>query len=117
MSYTDTTFSDRVLHMSDRCREEFEKTRLFAVKEGILNQFLDAYNYMRTFSLGPERDWKSELSLDMPHHSGSHMYICTIYRRVPREEAEYGDEVGGLKHYMTIGMVYRPEEKNWSFHS
>ena len=108
---------NRILHMSDRCREYLDKVRGWCKDEGIEDKLDKALKYLRTFSMGCEDEWKSELMLDLPHHEESRMFICTVFRRIPKEGADYSDDVSGLRHYMTLGMVWREDEKDWSFHS
>lgn len=113
-----TDGSDRILHMNDRCREFVEVCRKRCAEMGISERFENALDYLRTWGNAPESKMKSVLMLDLPHSEDRMDFICVINRRVyPPEEAPSGDNISGMKHVITIGMVWRSEEKTWSFHS
>lgn len=110
---TEPEAQNRVLHMSDRCREHLEKARAFSIVHGIHAKFLEGIEYLRTYSGGPEEDWKSELYLDIPLHQEDWSFMCQISRRIPSRDG--GQE--SLRGLICIGMIWRKDDKEWTFHS
>jgi len=118
---------NRILHMSAGCHVHLENwVRPKAREAGLedkepedgyagLNWGLD---YCRTFSAGPEEEWKSMLEVDIPFNHDNMNFICTVCKRVEPGWGEFDDKPGdkSLKSFFTIGMIFS-EGKGWSFHS
>lgn len=109
--------ADRILHMSDKTREELEKVRAWADKEGLREKLEEGLEYLRTYSGGPESDWRTELCLDLPWRLDDPCFIGNICRRVPWMPELAAYEGTALRRFMTIGMIWRRHEREWSFHS
>lgn len=104
---------DRVLHMSDDTKKLIEKVELWASMHGISSRLENALYYLRTFSGGPERDWKTYICPDMFFNPEKPSFIASVYRR--RRNNQQCEEY--LAHYMTIGMIYNESQQDWDFHS
>lgn len=114
--------ADRVLHVwNEHTQSAIDRVREWAKMNNIGKKFEDALDYLRTFSGGPERDWKSTICTDMFFNESKPCFIATIYRR--RRDVQTAPDLvtmvqcEKLVPYMTIGMMYDDKEMNWSFHS
>lgn len=106
----------RILHMNDNTKAAVEKASVWAEKVGkeVVDKLDEGLDYLRRFSGGTEEHWATHLNLDICYDPDRPSFIATVYKRV---EGDPDDHPNGLKAYMTIGMIYRPNEEEWSFHS
>lgn len=120
---------NRVLHMSEDCLAHLENVVRPRAKEAGLEdgpqkdiylQLNQALDYCRTFSKGPEEDWKSTLALDIPFNHDDMNFILSVCKRVHPGTGEFHDSFGArdnsLNHYYTVGMIWS-DGKGWSMHS
>lgn len=104
--------------MSDIVQEAMPRIRTWAKAKGVEDKLDKALEYCRTFSGGPESDWKSHLHADMCFDEKRPSFTCAVCRRVePVPDARDYATREGLKHYMTIGMIWHDGDQDWSFHS
>ena len=109
---------DRILHMSDNAAEVMPRIREWAKTEGIGDKLEKALDYCRTFSGGPEAEWKSHLHTDMFFNEEKPSFTCAVSARCePVPESSHYEIREGLKSYMLIGMIWDNSQKDWSFHS
>ena len=102
-----TKAQNRILHCSDQCKEHLSNARVWAMTNGCIQKLEEALDYLRTYSAGPEEEWKTELRLDRPFNKNRFDFIATIYRR----------NLSVLTPFMTIGMIWDERNKEWSMHS
>jgi hypothetical protein len=105
--------SNRVLHLTSQCEDVMPRVRRWAKGLGIEAKLDAALDYCRTYSKGPEEEWHSELGLDMFFNESKPSFICVVCRRVDPDSLY----PTGLRHFMTIGMIWDDREQDWSFHS
>ena len=120
------------LEMREICYQALLKTIAMAVAEGpsVVEKLVTALSYLRDFGNSQRDGWEQEseawvgkmrrrrrrrrtiLNLDLP--SSDHCFVATMMRR--RDPIDrYGD--GEWRGSITIGMIWREPEKEWSFHS
>lgn len=106
----------RILHMNDNTKVAVENATVWAEKVGkeVVDKLKGGLDYLRTFTGGGEDQWQTHIYTDLGYDPNSPSFIATIYKRI---EGDSDDHPDGLKHYMTIGMIYRPSSQEWSFHS
>ena len=105
--------------MEKQCRDHLDKVvRPWAEKLGLTEKLEAGLEYARTFSGGPEEDWATYIGVDGNIEPESRSFIFTVYKRVVKAPDD-GDWLmrDGLRHYMTIGMIWFPQDNEWSFHS
>ena len=103
--------------MSDKCKDHLVTVRAKAVELGAEAELDWVLNYVREYSGGPEEEWKTTIAIDVPFNEDEMNFIATVHRRIPREDAGYSDEQSGLRHFMTMGMIYDKKDKRWYTHS
>lgn len=105
--------SDRILHMTELCANAMPDVIRFAKKNDVLSKLRSAFRYLRTYTGGSEREWKSELHLDLGFNPKMPSFTCAVCRRIPQEHSN----MTGLRLFMLIGMIWDDSRKEWSFHS
>jgi len=103
--------------MSEDCHNHIENyLRPWAEENGYTQKLNDGLEYARTFSGGPESEWCTYIGFDVPHTADGKSFVFTVYRRVEKQpDSDHYHLREGLKHYMTIGMIWYGTE--WGFHS
>lgn len=104
--------------MSDLTAQHVERVKQWARENNLESKFNEGLEYLRTYSGGSERGWKTVLCIDTPCSEHDKSFIAHIYRRVDGDV--WGSQVVGgerLSHFMTIGMIYSQRYGDWSFHS
>ena len=92
--------------------------RAWAKAKGVEAKLDAALDYCRTFSGGPEIDWKSYFHTDICFDENRPNFTCSVCRRVePVPESSDYQTREGLRHYMLFGMIWHESDQDWSFHS
>jgi hypothetical protein len=106
--------SNRILHCTDRCKEHLSNARIWAMANGCLDELESKLDYLRTYSKGPEEEWETHLTLDIPFHAGRFDFIATVYKKWLHVDVGQGPT---RRPFMTIGMIWDENGKTWSMHS
>ena len=94
------------------------RVRAWAKAKGVEAKLDAALDYCRTFSGGPEIDWKSYFHTDICFDENRPNFTCSVCRRVePVPESSDYQTREGLRHYMLFGMIWHESDQDWSFHS
>lgn len=102
---------DRELHMSPLTAGYMARIRSWAHDNGHSEQLEEALNYLRTYPSGPEANWKTIISHDVPYDQNCKNLIAYVYRRtVPSSDND-------LSLYMVIGMIWHESSKSWGLHT
>lgn len=106
--------NNRVLHMNEHTRDAVEKATVWAEKLGkdVVEKLRSGLDYLRTFSGGPEENWMTTLTLDVPFKEDAPSFIGTIFRRPEPTDINQDNEF-----FFQIGMIYDEKRQEWSFHS